>query len=67
MQENVVATIELSVVSGSKTKCTINTITLMEKVSESCQDVSSDLEADSSEQEKRSSYCHHTIQKWTDT
>ena len=53
MQENVVATVEQPVVSGRKTEGTIDTVYLMEKDPGSCQDVSSDLETDSSGLEKR--------------
>ena len=48
-----VATFEHPVVSGRKTEGTIDTVDLMEKDPGSCQDVSSDLETDSSGQEKR--------------
>ena len=53
MQEDVVATVEQPVVSGRKTEGTIDTVDLMEKDPGSCQDVSSDLETDSSGHEKR--------------
>ena len=52
MQENVVATVEQPVVSVSKTEGTIDNVDMMEKDFGSCQDASSDLETDSSGQEK---------------
>ena len=54
MQVNVVPTVEQPVVSESKTEGTIDNIEVMDKDPGSCQDVSSDVETDSSGQEKRS-------------